>query len=304
MAASDIVTAARERLGPVGAWLAVLRRESADTQRAVAHRIEKLGYGSLWEGEGVGANDVFVDQALWLCTTERIVTGAGIANIWGRHPAAMQVAAASLEAAWPGRTVLGIGVSHAPAIARTGQIYERPLERMRQYLDGMDQTAGSAPPNRARVTRVLAALRPRMLELARDRADGAHTYFVPPEHTRQAREILGPDRLLIPEQAVVIDTDPQRARAAAREHTAFYLGLPNYVNNLRQLGFSDDDLADGGSDRLVDAIVAWGDPGDIAVRVRDHLSAGADHVLIQPLGPDADAAVWQLEALAPAVLPV
>jgi probable F420-dependent oxidoreductase len=301
MAVSDIVAATRQRLGPVGAWLAVLRRESTDAQRAAVRRIEELGYGSLWEGEGVGVNDVFVDQAVWLCAAERIVTGAGIANIWGRHPAAMQVAAASLEAAWPGRTVLGIGVSHAPAIARTGQVYERPLHRMRQYLDGMDQAVTTAP-NRAAVVRVLAALRPRMLELARDRAHGAHTYFVPPEHTRLAREILGPDQLLIPEQAVYVGTDPQQARAVAREHTSFYLGLPNYVNNLKDLGFTGEDLADGGSDRLVDAIVAWGDVQAIAARVRAHLDAGADHVLLQPLGPDAEQAVRQLRELAPAVL--
>ncbi|GAA1817238.1 TIGR03620 family F420-dependent LLM class oxidoreductase [Planosporangium flavigriseum] len=299
MAASEIVSATRERLGPVGTWLGVLRGEPAATQRAVAHRVEKLGYGSLWEGERVGANDVFVDQAVWLCTTERLLTGAGIANIWARHPAAMQVAAASLEAAWPGRTVLGIGVSHAPAVARTGQVYERPLERMRAYLDGMDL----ASVDRPRPPRVLAALRPRMLELARDRADGAHTYFVPPGHTRRARQILGPDKLVIPEQAVYLATDAAQARAVAREHTSFYLGLPNYVNNLRQLGFGDSDFVDGGSDELVDAIVAWGDVEEIEARVRAHLDEGADHVLIQPLGEGVDVVMWQLEALALAVLP-
>jgi probable F420-dependent oxidoreductase len=199
--------------------------------------------------------------------------------------------------------VLGIGVSHAPAIAWTGQVYERPLERMRQYLDRMDLAAASLTPNRAVFPRVLAALRPRMLELARDRAAGAHTYFVPPGHTRRARQILGPDRLLIPEQAVFVSTDPDRARTVAREHTRFYLRLPNYVNNLRQLGFGDEDFADGGSDALVDAIVAWGDVDAIAARVRAHQEAGADHVLIQPLGPDVDVVVWQLESLALAVVP-
>ncbi|NJC71615.1 TIGR03620 family F420-dependent LLM class oxidoreductase [Planosporangium thailandense] len=302
MAESDIVTATRQRLGAVGVWSAVLRRETPDAQRAFAHRVEELGYRSLWAGEVVGANDVFVDQAVWLCGTSRIMTGAGIANIWGRHPAATQVAAATLEAAWPGRTITGLGVSHASAIERTGQTYERPLERMRTYLDAMDQAAAGTAPNRATPVRVLAALRRRMLELARDRTAGAHTYFVPPEHTRLAREILGPDRLLIPEQAVVVETDPVRARAEAREHTRFYLGLPNYVNSLKQLGFGDDDFADGGSDRLVDAIVAWGDADAIAARIREHRDAGADHVLIQALGPDADAVRRQLGWLAPAVL--
>ncbi|MGC9670607.1 TIGR03620 family F420-dependent LLM class oxidoreductase [Planosporangium sp. 12N6] len=304
MATSDIVTTTREYLGPVGVWLAALRRETADVQRAFAHRVEQLGYRSLWAGEVVGANDIFVDQAVWLSATQRLATGAGIANIWARHPAAMQVAASSLEAAFPGRTVLGIGVSHAPVIERTGQVYERPLERMRQYLDGMDAAIETFTPNRARPPRVLAALRRRMLELARDRTGGAHTYFVPPEHTRQAREILGPDRLLIPEQAVHLGTDAEQARSVAREHTSYYLRLPNYVNNLKQLGFTDDDLAGGGSDRLVDAIVAWGDADTIVARVREHLDAGADHVLLQPLGPDARAAAQQLTELAPAVLKV
>jgi probable F420-dependent oxidoreductase len=302
MAVSDIAAATRERLGPAGVWLALLRRQPADTQRAAARRIEELGYGSLWEGEGVGVNDVFVDQAVWLCATERILTGAGIANVWGRHPAATQVAAASLEAAWPGRTVLGLGISHAPIIASTGQVYQRPLERMREYLDGMDSAAASGAPDRAVVPRVLAALRRRMLELARDRADGAHTYFVPPEHTRQARAVLGPDRLLIPEQAVYLGTDADQARAVARTHTSGYLELPNYVNNLKQLGFTDDDLADRGSDRLVDAIVAWGDVDTIAARIREHRDAGADHVLLQPLGPDVDQVLRQLTELAPVVL--
>ncbi|GAA1817247.1 LLM class F420-dependent oxidoreductase [Planosporangium flavigriseum] len=298
MPASDIVTVTRDRLGSVGVWQAVLRMATPDAQRAYARRVEELGYGSLWSGEGVGANDIFVDQAVWLSATSRLATGSGIANLWGRHPAAMQIAAASLEAAWPGRTVLGIGVSHGPAIERTGQVYEKPLARMRHYLDGMDQPLA---PNRIAPPRVLAALRPRMLELARDRADGAHTYFVPPQHTKQAREALGPDRLLIPEQAVFVGTDASQARAVAREHTQFYLRLPNYVNNLKQLGFTDADLEGAGSDRLVDAIVAWGDVDTIAARVREHLDAGADHVLLQPLGPDIDAALPQLEALAPSV---
>jgi probable F420-dependent oxidoreductase len=140
-----------------------------------------------------------------------------------------------------------------------------------------------------------------MLELARDRADGAHPYFVPASHTPLAREVLGPDKLLVPEQAVVLSTDPDTARPVARQHMAIYLRLPNYVNNLRHLGFTDDDFADGGSDRLVDAIVAWGDESAIAARVAEHVDGGADHVLVQPLG-NLDRAVAQLEALAPALV--
>ncbi|WP_433616476.1 TIGR03620 family F420-dependent LLM class oxidoreductase [Dactylosporangium sp. CA-139114] len=302
MAVSDTVTETRQALGPVGVWLGALQREPAESQRSAALRIEELGYGSVFEGELVGGNDVFAQEAAWLCATSRIVTGAGIANIWARHPATAQAAAAALGDAWPGRFVLGVGVSHAPLIDKTGMTYERPLERMREYLDGMDR-ATVTPPARP-VPRVLAALRRRMLELARDRAHGAHSYFVPPEHTADAREVLGPDRLLIPEQAICLETDPAAARATAREHTSFYLSLPNYVNNLKRFGFTDEDVAGAGSDRLVDAIVAWGDKGAIAARVREHRDAGADHVLIQPLSKDIPGALRQLEELAGALLPV
>jgi probable F420-dependent oxidoreductase len=302
VAVSETVAETRRAVGSVGVWLGALQREPAETQRAAVRRIEELGYGSVFEGEVVGRNDVFAQEAAWLCATSRIVAGAGIANIWARHPATAQAAAVALGDAWPGRFVLGIGVSHGPLVDQTGQTYDQPLERMREYLDGMERAAVTPPPKP--VPRVLAALRRRMLELARDRTDGAHSYFVPPEHTADARQILGPDRLLIPEQAVCLETDPAAARATAREHTSFYLSLPNYVNNLKRFGFTDEDLAGAGSDRLVDAIVAWGDEGAIAARVRAHHDAGADHVLIQPLATDIRGALRQLEELAGAVLPV
>jgi len=165
----------------------------------------------------------------------------------------------------------------------------------------MDAAVGHDPPTDIPVPRVLAALRPRMLALARDRADGAHPYFVPVEHTPRAREALGPDKLLIPEQAVVLETDPAQARRIARDHMAIYLQLPNYLNNLRHLGYDEEDLAAGGSDRVVDAIVAWGSEDAIAARVRAHLDGGADHVVIQPLG-DVPTALAQLGHLAPALL--
>ncbi|GAA3451802.1 TIGR03620 family F420-dependent LLM class oxidoreductase [Dactylosporangium matsuzakiense] len=302
MAVSETVTETRRALGPVGVWLGALQGEPAETQRSAARRIEALGYGSIFEGEIVGRNDVFAQEAAWLCATSRIVTGAGIANIWARHPATAQAAAVALGDAWPRRFVLGVGVSHGPVIDKTGMTYDQPLKRMREYLDGMDR-ATVAPPPRP-VPRVLAALRRRMLELARDRTDGAHSYFVPPEHTADARQILGPDRLLIPEQAICLETDPAAARATAREHTSFYLRLPNYVNNLKRFGFTDEDVAGAGSDRLVDAIVAWGDPATIATRVRAHHDAGADHVLIQPLAKDIRGALRGLEELAGVLLPV
>ncbi len=213
----------------------------------------------------------------------------------------MQGGATTVGAAYPGRFVLGVGISHATMVERSGQTYQRPLAHMEHYLDGMDAAAAEVPGAQVGPPRVLAALRPHMLALARERSDGAHTYFVPTAHTSLARQVLGPERLLVPEQAVVLTTDSDKGRRTARAHMATYLGLPNYVNNLRHLGYTDEDISGGGSDRLVDAIVAWGDEAEIAERVAEHIDAGADHVLLQPLGP-LDEAVRQLEALAATVL--
>jgi probable F420-dependent oxidoreductase len=291
----------RERLGPVGVWLASLRPAPVEEERQAARQIEALGYGSIWCGEAIGGKEAFAHQSLLLAATDHIVTGTGIANVWARHPATMQGGAATLGAAYPGRFVLGLGVSHAPMVERSGQTYQSPLAHMAQYLDDMDAAVADAPATEVPVLRVLAALRPQMLALARDRADGAHPYFVPASHTPIARQALGADKLLIPEQAVFLTTDRDEGRGAARAHVASYLKLPNYVNNLKSLGYGDEDLSGGGSDRLLDAIVAWGDESDIAKRVTEHLDGGADHVLLQPLG-QLGQAVRQLEVLAPAVL--
>jgi probable F420-dependent oxidoreductase len=273
-----------------------------DEERAAARRIEELGYGSIWTGEIVaGGKEAFAHQSVLLAATGHIVTGTGIANVWARPPFTMEGGAATLGAAYPGRFILGVGISHGLIVERSGQTYEKPLAHMAGYLDGMDAAVRSAPRTDVPVPRVLAALRPQMLALARNRADGAHPYFVPPAHTPLAREALGPDKLLIPEQAMVLETDAAAARAIAREHMERYLQLPNYVNNLKHLGYSDADVADGGSDHLVDAIVAWGDEAAIARRVTEHRDGGADHVLLQPLG-DLGSALTQLERLAPALL--
>jgi probable F420-dependent oxidoreductase len=301
MVSSDVISALRERMGPVGVWLGSLRPAPVDLERRAARRIENLGYGSIWTGEVIGGKEAFAHQSLLLAATERIVTGTGIANVWARHPAAMQGGAATLGAGYPGRFVLGIGISHALLVDRSGQTYRRPLSRMSEYLDDMDAAVVDAPNTEVPVPRLLAALRPQMLALARDRADGAHTYFVPTAHTLAARLVLGAGKLLIPEQAVVVSADASEARRIARGHMKWYLQLPNYVNNLRHLGYSDEDVSAGGSDRLVDAIVAWGAPEDIAKRAQEHLDGGADHVLLQPLG-DLGHALRQLEVLAPAVL--
>ncbi|MGW0803584.1 TIGR03620 family F420-dependent LLM class oxidoreductase [Nonomuraea sp. NPDC002799] len=289
-------------IGRVGVWHPLVGRAPAADVRRAAALIEELGYGSLWAGEGPGAKEPFASAAVLLAATERITFGTGIANIWARDATATAAASVTLADAFPGRFVLGLGVSHAPLVGRRGHDYDKPLATMRAYLDAMDEARQTLP--KADAPRLLAALRPKMLELSRDHADGAHPYFVPPEHTARAREILGAGKLLIPEQAVLLETDPARARAIARTHMSLYLQLPNYVNNLRTLGFADADFADGGSDRLADAIVAWGDEDAVVRRVHDHLDAGADHVLLQPLSadtPDLADAVAQLTRLAPAL---
>ena len=238
-----------------------------------------------------------------LAGTERIVVATGIASIWARDATAMSAASRTIGEAFPGRFVLGVGVSHPPAVAMRGSTYRQPLAFMRSYLEQMGSLDEPSPAPAQRVPTVLAALRPKMLELAARSADGAHPYFVPVEHTARARRILGPARLLAPELAVVLERDPVEARRLARIHTSsFYLGAPNYVENLRWLGFSDDDLADGGSDALVDAIVAWGDDAAIRRRVREHLDAGADHVCIQPVTDGTSATpIEVLRRLAPAL---
>ncbi len=301
MSANDVVDTTRARLGPVGVWLGALLGATVDEERSAARRIESLGYGSLFVGERIGGKEAMAHQSLLLAATDHIVTGTGIANVWARHPAALEGGSALIGEAYPGRFVLGLGISHAPLVEMSGQRYQKPMAVMTEYLEGMAAAAVPPPTDRSAVPHVLAALRPRMLDLARQRTDGAHPYFVPASHSPLARAALGPDKLLIPEQAVVLASDPDEARRIARGHMSVYLGLPNYVNNLIHLGYTDEDVSNGGSDRLVDAIVAWGDENDILRRVREHLDGGADHVLIQPLG-HLGTALEQLDTLAPVLL--
>ncbi|MFN8559618.1 MAG: TIGR03620 family F420-dependent LLM class oxidoreductase [Dehalococcoidia bacterium] len=271
--------------------------------RAAVAAIEALGYGAIWIPEGA-AREAFTNASLLLAGGDRIVIATGIANLWGRDALTMAAAQKTLTEAYPDRFLLGIGVSHRPMVEEVrGHRYARPLETMRAYLDAMDAAPYRAVPPPVPPRRVLAALGPKMLALAAARAAGAHPYFVPVEHTALARAALGAGPLLAPEQAVVLDTNPTTARATARAHMATYLRLPNYTNNLRRLGLGDADLADGGSDRLVDAIVAWGDVAAVAARVRAHLDAGADHVCVQALGVEpGDLPMARWTALAPALL--
>jgi probable F420-dependent oxidoreductase len=290
-------------LGRVGVWTFVLDMQPIARARELAAEIEELGYGAIWVPDAVGRDPV-VHAALLLGGTSRIAVGTGIAQIYGRDPMTMTGGWKTVSDAFPGRFVLGLGVSHQPMIeGLRNQTYGPPLTAMREYLDRMDGALYVAAEPAVPPTRVLAALGPKMLALAADRADGAHPYNVPPEHTAGAREILGPEKLLAPEQAVVLETDPAEARRIGRAHLAIYLDLPNYMNNLRRFGVTDDDLADGGSDRLVDMLVAWGDVDAIRARVQEHLDAGADHVAVQVLKPERAAVPlddWR--ELAPALL--
>lgn len=269
-------------LDGLGVWTAQFDFQPADAVRTAAHELEGLGYRSLWIGENVG-REPFTQAGILLAATSRLIIGTGVVNIWARDPLATLAAHQTLAEAYPGRFILGLGVSHARLVNDLrGLRYHRPLGAMRDYLDAMDRLRSRYRAVQPGTTpRVLAALGPRMLTLAGEQADGAHTYLVPPEHTRLARQLLGPDRLLIVEQAVVIDSDPQTARAAARAHIRRYLPLANYTNNLRRLGFDDRDFEQDGSTRLVDRLVAWGDVDRVTKRIEEHRQAGADHVCIQ-----------------------
>ena len=270
-------------LGRIGVWTPALGLSPAADARSYARAIEELGFGAVWFPEGLGSKEAMSQSAMLLGWTERIVVAPGIANIYARDPMAMANGARGLAEAYPGRFLLGVGVSHAPNVGIRGGAYGAPIETMRAYLDAMDAAqrrfpAVDTPP------RILAALGPKMLALAAERSLGAHPYFVPVEHTAVARRTMGTGPLLAPEQAVVLATDPEAARRIARLHTRAYLGLDNYRRNLLRLGFAESDLDDGGSDAIVDAIVAWGDAEAVGARAQAHLDAGADHVCVQALG--------------------
>lgn len=292
-------------LGPVGLWTFHLDLQPVSRAKELVLELEELGYGAVWIPEAMG-RDPLVHAALLLQSGQRIAVATGIANIWNRSALAMAAGQRTLTSAFPDRFLLGLGVSHGPMVEGfLGEHYERPLAKMRAYLDAMDAAPFMADAPSAAPKRVLAALGPKMLRLAAERAEGAHPYFVPVEHTASARETLGPDSLLCVEQAAVLSTDVDVARAAARAHMAIYLTLPNYTNNLRRLGFGDDDFADGGSDALVDTIVAWGDVDAVAARVGAHHDAGANHVCVQVLNTQPDDVrnppLDQWRALAPAL---
>ena len=279
--------AIRAALGRVGVWSFALQTRSAVAGHAALGSYGAAGYRTTWIPESLGSKEVFSHAGTLLAGSEDMIVATGIANIYARDPMAMANGARTLAEAYPGRFLLGIGVSHAPAVTTRGAAYGPPVQRMREYLHAMEAVPYSGPLPAEPVPMVLAALGPRMLELAAERTDGAHPYLVPPEHTAQARARIGPDALLLVEQTAVLETDRGAARDIARQFAGPYLAMANYANNLRRLGYGDDDLADGGSDRLLDAIVIQGDADAIVRRIREHLDAGADHVCVQLRAADA-----------------
>jgi probable F420-dependent oxidoreductase len=290
-------------LGPLGLWTGGLNGVPVADLPAVAREIEELGYGTLWYGEAPGGRETLTQAALLLAATERLVVATGIANVYLRDASSANAGSRTLAAAHPGRFVLGLGVSHAPLIqGMLGHEYGKPLKTMRTYLDALDSAPLSTPEaSEAGPPVLLAALGPKMLELARDRTQGAHPYLVTPQHTKEAREALGADRLLAVEQAVVLTTDRAEGLRRGRVHLELYKTLPNYRNNWLRLGFSEDETQGELSDRLVEALVVWGDEDAIAARVAEHRTAGADHVCLQVLGErPGDLAMDDVRRLGPA----
>ncbi|AQS69408.1 LLM class F420-dependent oxidoreductase [Streptomyces pactum] len=272
---NDTTASLRESVGRYGVWSAQLRAEDparADERSEAVAELEELGFGAVWLGGNTSARDA----APLIEATSRLVVGTSIQSIWEHEASAAAARFAELEVAHPGRFVLGLGVSHGPRVRG----YSRPYSTMVGYLDDLDKAGMRAGH------RVLAALGPKMLELSRDRAAGAIPYLVTPEHTAEARERLGAGPLLAPEFKVVLDSDPSRARATARAYLARYLELPNYTGNFLNLGFTEADVTGGGSDRLVDAVFAWGDEDTIRTRVDAFHDAGADHVALQLVEDD------------------
>jgi probable F420-dependent oxidoreductase len=271
-------------MGKLGVW-AGLDGMTAASALTFAQRTEKRGYGALWTPESRGRN-VLVNAAWLLAGTSKLVIASGIANIYARDAMAMANAQRALNEQSKDRFLLGIGVSHKPMVSDVrGHTYGPPVVTMRAYLEAMRASPYQAPPPSEPCRTVLAALGPKMLALAAELTDGAHPYCVTPEHTAQARRILGPGKLLCPELMVLLETDPTKARTAARTALATYIQLANYANNWRRLGFTEDDLSGGGSNRFIDANVAWGDESAIRKRIQSFWDAGADHVCIQSIHP-------------------
>ncbi|MGA2963379.1 MAG: TIGR03620 family F420-dependent LLM class oxidoreductase [Candidatus Korobacteraceae bacterium] len=271
------------KLGRLGVWYGVDRLDGPGIKRLL-QTVEELGYSALWYPEALGYESLSI-AGFMLANSTRLVIGSSIANIYARDPFTARRGLRTLSSLYEDRFILGLGVSHAPMVeGLRGHVYDKPVPAMRRYLDGLYEN----PSNAGEWPLVIAALGPLMLKLAAERTAGAVPYNVNPEHTRAARAALGPDKLLAVEQKVYLQTDATAARDLARRELQRYLSLANYRNNWQRLGFTEADLADGGSDRLIDAMVLWGDPATITRGLRAHLDAGATQVCIQPLHPEGD----------------
>jgi probable F420-dependent oxidoreductase len=273
----------KPRIGRLGVW----RRHQPGP--GVVPELDALGYDALW----LGSSPSLAQARPYLEASEQITIATGILNIWQHEPTDVAAQHAELTRDFPGSFLLGIGVGHPEATSD----YTRPLSAMRAFFDGLDAAATPVP----REERIAAALGPKMLDLAVERSLGTHPYFTTPDHTRFARERVGPDALVAVEVAVVVETDPEQARADARAYASTYLGLRNYTSNLLRFGFTESDVGDGGSDRLIDAVIPHGSAEAIADAVQAHYDAGADHVCLQPLG-HGPAPVEDYRALAAALL--
>ncbi len=288
-------------IGKLGAWFFCDAMPAAEAAE-FAVKVEQWGYSTLWIPEAMG-REAFSASSWLLANTKALNIATGIANVYARDAVTMAAGQKTLAEQSGGRFLLGIGVSHRPLVEGVrGHSYDKPLTFMRDYLAKMQSAPFSAVAPQEQPPIVIGALHPKMLKLSAELTQGAHPYLVPPEHTAFAREQMGQDAWLCTEQKVILETDPAIARAAARSALAMYLALPNYRKNLKRFGMSDEDLDNGGSDKVIDAVVAWGDEKAIAERIKAHHDAGADHVCIQPLRPDGlpqpDFRI--LEAMAPA----
>jgi probable F420-dependent oxidoreductase len=302
MEPTTVVETARRALGLAGVFLPFSRTSpaSADQQREAVRRLERAGCRSVWTNEGVGGKDALVQLAVLLAVTERMVFGTAIANIWARAPQTAHGAAALLAQAYPDRFVLGLGVGYPHQAASVGREFGPPVATMRDYLDQLTAPTQLPAPDVA-YPKIIGANGPKMLALSGEIADGALPAMTPPEFTAQARQLLGPDKLLVVGLAIVADADQNRAKAAARQQVAGRLGQPGtYAATMARLGYSEREITEV-SDRLVDAIVGYGDAAAIAAKAREHLAAGADHVMVMPTGTDFAGGVDQLEQLAPAL---
>jgi probable F420-dependent oxidoreductase len=288
-----------DRLSTTGVWQ-FTEAMSAGESAEFAARVESLGYSALWVPDAIG-RDPFVNCATLLNGSTDLIVATGIANIWVRHASAMKQGALSLAELSGDRFLLGIGVSHKPSVqGARGIEFSQPLATMAHYLETM-KTSPYRGPDVPMPPIVIAALGPKMLELARDASDGAHPYWTTPEHTASAREILGDGPLLCVEQKVVLTTDPAVGRAKAAEQLAIYSPLPNYRNSWKRMGFTEEQIA-GNDPAFVDAVMAWGDVDALRARVDAHYAAGATHVCVQPIHPTGPRGTvdWNvLEALAP-----